>query len=133
MKPGDFVLVIEHRDNEQLVHKGLAVSLSMDEQLAGADGQCAITASFVGPLGGVSIEDVVHISHRDWIEGRAGLAYEDLPHPLMGVCRFCLCTEQRACPCGCSWLDLDGTACSAPECKAKFIAEYQAFGEVIHG
>lgn len=127
MKPGDFVLVIEARAGEQPVYKGQIVSLSMDEQLAGEKGECAIKVSFVVPDADENrvlvVPDIVHISHRDWLEGRAGLAYELLPHALLGVCRFCLCTQERACPGGCTWLDFDGTACSAQACKEKFIAE----------
>ncbi len=32
-----------------------------------------------------------------------------------GVCQFCGCTEERACPQGCSWTDEDATLCTVCE------------------
>jgi len=40
---------------------------------------------------------------------------EMLPETMIvgGVCRYCLCSDQYACPQGCSWLDAEHTICSA--------------------
>jgi hypothetical protein len=43
-------------------------------------------------------------------------------HP-PGVCRFCGCTDERACTPVCWWITFDRTVCSAPECFEKFMAE----------
>jgi hypothetical protein len=133
IRPGDAVLVIEHRGAQQIVYNGLVVSLSMRIALAGALGEPAIRASFVLPVSTVSTGrvaeeiDVVHISHRDWIEGRAGLAYEELPAPTPGVCRYCRCTERRVCllasGVGCSWIYPEKTVCSKPECEEKYVRD----------
>ena len=41
-----------------------------------------------------------------------------------GVCRFCGCTDARACEPGCFWIDLERTACSARACVDAFYGEY---------
>ena len=46
IKSGDFVLVIEHRGERQLVHNGLVMGFSMDEKQAGTRGQPMISACF---------------------------------------------------------------------------------------
>lgn len=33
-----------------------------------------------------------------------------------GICRYCLCTDERACPDGCSWYDKAHTVCSTASC-----------------
>ena len=33
--------------------------------------------------------------------------------PTRGVCRYCGCTDDRACPGGCAWVDTAHTKCSA--------------------
>jgi hypothetical protein len=81
IKPGDVVLIIERRGEQQIVRNGLVASLSMREDLAGTRGEMAIEAAFISAtcdMRGRLIRscDVVHSSHRDWLEGRAGLAYE---------------------------------------------------------
>lgn len=35
------------------------------------------------------------------------------PHVCPGVCRYCGCTFENACPAGCEWLDSEQTFCSA--------------------
>lgn len=35
-----------------------------------------------------------------------------------GICRYCLCTDERACPDGCSWHDKAHTVCSSAPCVA---------------
>jgi len=35
--------------------------------------------------------------------------------PTPGTCRVCGCTDDHACPEGCSWVDRDHTLCSACE------------------
>lgn len=52
-----------------------------------------------------------------------GLGHDDELIPLLamlpesfvfrGVCRYCLCTDEAACPGGCCWLDDDHSICSA--------------------
>ena len=32
---------------------------------------------------------------------------------MSGTCKFCGCTAERACACGCSWIDAQRTICSA--------------------
>jgi hypothetical protein len=140
------VLLVERRGAQQIVHNALVCSLSMDAAQAGTLGETMIDAAFVSAIAGfaealprkmrppdadldwphgmVHARDVVHISHRDWIEGRAGLAYEELPGPTPGMCRYCRCTEQRACAAGCWWLYPDDrTVCSSPECEAKWVRD----------
>lgn len=131
ISPGDWVLLLERRGEQEIVYNAMVASVSMDESLAGTKGEGSIRVVFVPvaerPDAGVLIvPDVVHISHRDWLEGRAGLAYEELPHPPSGVCRFCRCTQQRACAGGCDWIDLEGTVCSSEECLEKYGAEGRA-------
>lgn len=36
-----------------------------------------------------------------------------------GVCRYCGCTDDRACNGGCSWLDETHTSCDAPLCQMR--------------
>ena len=86
IKPGDVVQVSERRGEQELLYNGLVVSLSMDDKLAGTHGEPAIKACFVVPIvedryiydGVVAFSNVVHVSHRDFIEGRAGLAYGEV-------------------------------------------------------
>jgi hypothetical protein len=131
IKAGDVVLVIERHGEQYLVRNGLVESFSMDEALAGTHGEPAIKVGIVmtrqdgrsGP--GASrpmliLCQVVHISHRDFVEGLGAQAYEELPRPASGVCRYCKCTDQRACPDGCSWIGAERTVCSNPLCVAKF-------------
>lgn len=40
-----------------------------------------------------------------------------------GTCRFCGCTEEDACPGGCSWANEDQTVCDNPDCLEQFRAE----------
>ena len=142
--PGESVLLVEHRGEQQIVYNALVAGISMDEKLAGAHGEPAIEVSFVadsarervGPLPDVDpaikpwhptlvVAGVVHISHRDWLERRSSLGYEELPGPPPGVCRYCKCTERRACPGGCMWLYPERTVCSSPACVAKFAEDNQ--------
>lgn len=37
-----------------------------------------------------------------------------------GRCRYCRCTDARACPEGCAWLDLEQTVCDSPPCSLEF-------------
>lgn len=37
---------------------------------------------------------------------------QERPRPRAGVCRLCGCTEERACPGGCSWANATRTICS---------------------
>ena len=45
-----------------------------------------------------------------------------LPEAKRGVCRVCGCTDERACPGGCEWLDDEHTWCSV--CVAAKVREY---------
>lgn len=133
IRPGDAVLVIEQRGEQQLVYNGLVANLSMDERLAGTHGEPAIEASFVAiyadtrfrldsGMATLTVPNVVHISHRDFAEGRAGLGYEEIQGLISGICRYCKCTDRRACRNGCAWLDPERTVCSSTRCWAKFLA-----------
>jgi hypothetical protein len=108
----------------------------MREELRGPNGEPSIEAAFVATSmpgyrtdlegGGhavLTVPRVVHITHRDWIERRASLGYEELPGPTPGVCRYCHCTERRACPGGCAWLYPERTVCSNPECEEKWVQD----------
>lgn len=44
-----------------------------------------------------------------------------------GVCRVCGCTDERACPGGCSWLDDEHTWCD--RCVAEKVREFLASPE----
>ena len=132
--PGDAVLVIEHRGEQDIVYNGLVAAISMQEALVGTHGEPAIVAAFVltrhvhsAALGGghpvMTPHDVVHISHIDWRERRAVLAYEELPEPIPGVCRYCKCTSNRACPGGCEWLYPERTVCSTQACAQQFVRD----------
>ena len=41
-------------------------------------------------------------------------------------CRYCGCTENRACEGGCAWLNREHTVCSAPACAEKYKASLTA-------
>jgi hypothetical protein len=43
-----------------------------------------------------------------------------LPATTPGRCRYCRCTDARACDEGCAWLDRHGTVCSSPECVQRW-------------
>ena len=51
----------------------------------------------------------------------------ELAVPVPGVCRFCGCSESRACVDEnnrtCAWMDMSRTACSSAVCRAKFAAQ----------
>lgn len=129
--PGDAILVVEHRGAQDIVHNALVASISMREELKGRLGEPAIEAVFInvqrasrdGTAGLELFAGVCHISHLDWLERRASLGYEELPGPTPGVCRYCRCTEARACEGGCRWLFPEHTVCSAPACEAKFVED----------
>jgi hypothetical protein len=95
IRPGDAVLVIEHRGEQQLGHNALVAATSMDDKLAGTHGEPAIKVAFLARsqyalesgLATLTVPNVVHVSHRDFVEGRAALGYEELPElrALMGA------------------------------------------------
>jgi hypothetical protein len=83
---GCLVHLIERRGEQQIQHDALVLSMSMEQDLAGTHGEMAIDAVFVNALRAPSsdwrddllhIRAVVHISHHDWIERRACIAYEE--------------------------------------------------------
>jgi hypothetical protein len=127
IRPRDWVIVLERREAEFFAHSALAIRVSMDEALAGAKGELSIDAGFVYEANGRSemlmAPDVVHVSHKDWLEGRTAFAYKELPYEPIGVCRYCRCTEEFACAGGCAWLDMQGTVCSAAACREKWLAD----------
>lgn len=43
-----------------------------------------------------------------------------LPPATPGRCRYCRCTDERACPEGCWWIDQEHTVCSNPRCVQRF-------------
>jgi hypothetical protein len=84
--PGDSVLVSEHRGDQEIVHNALCSAISMQQRLLGTQGEPAIEVAILVKTGGRQgsaglqlFPGVVHLSHRDWLEGRAGLAYEEVP------------------------------------------------------
>jgi hypothetical protein len=46
----------------------------------------------------------------------------NLTHRRPGRCRYCSCTEDRACDAGCWWYDEEQTVCSSETCVARFRA-----------
>jgi hypothetical protein len=44
----------------------------------------------------------------------------NLPQMKPGRCRYCKCTDARACEDGCSWYDLQHTVCDTTACVDKF-------------
>jgi ParB family chromosome partitioning protein len=50
--------------------------------------------------------------------------------PLVGTCRVCGCTEDRACEEACSWADETKTLCDNPDCLAK-VKEPEPLGEPV--
>lgn len=40
-----------------------------------------------------------------------------------GICRFCGCVDERACPGGCAWIDDEHTVCSSLACYPRWVAE----------
>jgi hypothetical protein len=89
------VHLIERRGEQQVQHDALVHSMSMAPEMAGTRGEMAIDAVFVNALRAPSTEDwrddlmlirdVVHISHHDWIERRACIAYEEALPFVVGV------------------------------------------------
>ena len=80
--------LIERRGEQQIQYDALVLAMSMQAQLRGVHGEMAIDAVCVNPLHtpakGDSPEehliyftDVVHVSHRDWIERRTHIGYEE--------------------------------------------------------
>lgn len=96
--PGDAVLVIEHRKEQQIIHNALVAGISMKQELAGAHGEPVIAASFIADRemdvskdGSVwfecptlTVREIVHISHRDWIDRRASLGYQEIRSNMEG-------------------------------------------------
>jgi hypothetical protein len=39
-----------------------------------------------------------------------------------GRCRYCRCTDERACDDGCSWADFQHTVCDSPWCLQRWAA-----------
>ena len=52
-----------------------------------------------------------------------------LPQAFPGRCRYCKCTDARACPEGCSWYDLEQTVCDSLACVKRFV---RARVDVLH-
>jgi hypothetical protein len=79
------VLVSEHRGEQEILHNALCSAISMQQRLLGTHGEPAIEVAIMvktgrqGEAGLQLFPRVVHISHRDWIDGRAGLGYEEVP------------------------------------------------------
>jgi hypothetical protein len=44
-----------------------------------------------------------------------------LPPAPPGRCRYCRCTDARACEGGCAWYDRERTVCDSPDCVLKFL------------
>lgn len=49
--------------------------------------------------------------------------------PTPGFCRFCGCTEAKACEGGCAWIDAEMTACSADACAEQW-EDLQMYSEM---
>lgn len=45
-------------------------------------------------------------------------------------CKFCGCTDDRACPEGCSWVDLGTDVCTA--CVEKLVPAIEHFGRIVN-
>lgn len=54
------------------------------------------------------------------VQARAAIKKLESPaKATSGVCRFCGCTEERACNPPCSWVDKNRTICSSVDCMAR--------------
>lgn len=113
--PGDYVHVVERRGPALVYHHGLVAGISMDERLLGEgkkpalhvqivfwDGQRAVSREF---------ENVVHVTHADWKDGRAALAYTERVLAAE-ECRYCGAPVSR-----------DKTYCDSPVCGERFREE----------
>lgn len=144
LKPGDRVLLIERVNvaesgGPELVHNGLVISVSMRADMRGKNGEMPISVVWVSKLMETTlvVHGMPHISHHRWRQGLISMAYEELP-PQTGVCRFCGCTERRACVDAngdsCSWIDADRTVCSAARCLERATeADLQLFSLNVEG
>lgn len=133
LRPGDRVHLSERRDGEFIPRHALVLGISMNERLLGERKRPAIRVVSVFADGSRSqsheIEDVVHVSHPDWMEERTAFAYDEAP-VVEGQCRYCGCTDTAPCIGGCSWLDAPTyTRCSAPRCARRFREDIVALAE----
>jgi len=91
---GGRVRLVEQRGEQQVFYDALVLGMTMAAELLGTQGEMAIDALIINPLrllqedlhaiqgkpadwrdALVRIDDVVHHTHRDWIERRACMAY----------------------------------------------------------
>ena len=87
--PAQHIMFLERRGEQTLAHDALILSISMQEQLAGTNGEPAIEVIFLHPdrlrYAGTSdyreavvrFIDVVHSSHANWINGAASVCYQE--------------------------------------------------------
>jgi len=57
----------------------------------------------------------VYCSEIDWLAPEVPVEHPE------DSCRFCGCTDDHACPGGCSWVDPAHTICSACHCRAQLL------------
>ena len=64
--------------------------------------------------------------------GPLAIAASALPALRAGVCRYCGCTEERACGGGCWWVDVYRTVCSSSVCVERYIGDFAADLRRLH-
>jgi hypothetical protein len=100
MKAGGRIRLIERRKDREIFYDALVLGMTMRAELAGTRNEPAIRAVFVNPLRVltqddphqehmswydqdvwndvlIKVDQVVHVSHRDWLEGRTCIAYQE--------------------------------------------------------
>lgn len=87
IKRGGLVHLIERRGEQEIQHDALVLAMSMEREMRGTHGEMSIDAVFVNVLveperrptrrSLMVIRDVVHVSHRDWLEHRTAIAYKE--------------------------------------------------------
>jgi hypothetical protein len=91
IRPQQSVSIVERRDGKEIIHSGLVLAISMDQNLLGFKGEPALEVVFIDAhdlrYAGSSewhkvltrLHHVVHLSHPRWMEERTAFAYFEPP------------------------------------------------------